>query len=185
MRRTSPKNPRKQRARVLRAPIHKKKRGLSAPLSEDLRNRYKIRRLPVRTDDMVFIRIGSFRETEGRVTRVNVQKQRLEIDGITSEKMDGSKVFYPIHPSNVVIVRLGRLDSTRKKIIERRAKEEVEFPEEEPPEEVIEPVDEELDLEAEDVEELEDELEEEPEDETMTREEDKVRSPLPDAEEED
>lgn len=119
------------------------------------------------------------------MTRVNVQKQRLEIDGITSEKMDGSKVFYPIHPSNVVIVRLGRLDSTRKKIIERRAKEEVEFPEEEPPEEVIEPVDEELDLEAEDVEELEDELEEEPEDETMTREEDKVRSPLPDAEEED
>lgn len=185
MRRTSSKKPRKQRARLLRAPIHKKKRGLSAQLSEDLRNRYKIRRLPVRTDDMVFIRIGSFRETEGRVRRVNIQKQRLEIDGITNEKMDGSKVFYPIHPSNVVIVRLGRLDSTRKKIIERRAKEEVEFPEEKPPEEVIEPVDEELDLEEEDMEELEDELEEDQGDETGKREEDKVRSPLSDPDEEE
>jgi large subunit ribosomal protein L24 len=185
LRKSSPKNPRKQRMQVLRAPLHRKKRELSAPLSEDLRKRYKIRRLPVRRDDVVYLRIGSFKETEGKVTRVNVKKQRLEIDGITRQKMDGSKVFYPVHPSNVVIVRLGRLDSSRRRIIERKAKEEIEFPEEEPIEEVAESVaeelktDEELDIDAEDLEGLEEDLEEE------TQEEDKVRSPLPDIDEEE
>ncbi|MHA2270705.1 MAG: 50S ribosomal protein L24 [Candidatus Hodarchaeales archaeon] len=185
LRKSSPKNPGKQRTQALRAPLHRKKRDLSAPLSEDLRKRYKIRRLPVRRDDVVYLRIGSFKETEGKVTRINVKKQRLEIDGITREKMDGSKIFYPIHPSNVVIVRLGRLDSSRRRIIERKAKEEIEFPEEEPVEEIAEPVadeletDDELDLDAEDLEELEEDIEEE------MPEEDKVRSPLPDINEEE
>ena len=31
-------------------------------------------------------------------------------------------MYYPIHPSNVVIVKLGNVDDVRRKIIERRRK---------------------------------------------------------------
>jgi len=177
LKRNSTRSPKKQRARLMRSPLHKKKKNVSAPLSEDLRKRYKIRKLPVRREDIVHIRIGTFRGTEGRITRVNLQKQILEIDGITREKMDGSKIFYPIHPSNVVIVRLGRLDASRKSMIERKAKEKVEFPEEkEPIEEITEIAekeleeDEDIELDTEDLRELEEDI---------------VRSPLtvPDEEE--
>ena len=37
------------------------------------------------------------------------------------DRVNGTEVFYPIHPSNVMIVELNLEDERRKKIIERRA----------------------------------------------------------------
>ena len=59
---------------------------------------------------------GHFKGTEGRVTKVLLKQNRLEIDGVTREKADGSKIYYPVHVSNVVLTRLTKMDERRKMI---------------------------------------------------------------------
>lgn len=93
---------------------------MTAPLSEDLQDRYGIKRMPVKTKDKVLILRGDFAYTEGEVTQVDLKQMRLYIDGVTIEKTDGTERFYPIHPSNVVITDLNLKDDRRSKIIERK-----------------------------------------------------------------
>lgn len=37
---------------------------------------------------------------------VNLRKSRITIEGMQHVKRDGTKTFYPIHPSNVQIIEL-------------------------------------------------------------------------------
>ena len=99
--------------------LHKLQKLNTVPLSKELRSKHKIRNLPVRRDDTVRITKGHFKGTEGRVTKVLLKQNRLEIDGVTREKADGSKIYYPIHVSNVVLTRLVKMDE-RRKIIRRK-----------------------------------------------------------------
>jgi large subunit ribosomal protein L24 len=66
---------------------------------------------------------GKFRGVQGEVVDVDLKRVRIFVDGCTLEKASGDKVFYPIHPSKVMIVKLGQVDKVREKIIERRKKE--------------------------------------------------------------
>lgn len=92
----------------------------SAPLSEELRSKYGVRRLPVRTGDVVRVVRGDWRGREGKVAGVDTRRVRIYVEGITIRKADGSPVYYPIHPSKVMIVKLDLSDRWRRKIIERR-----------------------------------------------------------------
>ena len=118
----SSKQPRKQRKYVARAPLHIKHKFLGAHLSKELHNKYKIRSLPVRKEDEVMIKRGQFRGVKGKVENVLLRRTRLQIKGAQITKMDGNKVFYPIHPSNVIITELNLKDKKRMKIIERKNK---------------------------------------------------------------
>jgi len=74
----------------------------------------------VRTGDVVKILRGDWAGHEGKVVKVNYDDLRIHVDGVTVKKADGTPVFYPIHPSNVMIIKLDLSDKMRKRIIERR-----------------------------------------------------------------
>jgi len=114
------RQPRKQRKAYFNAPLHARQKLLSAPLSPELREKYGVKRLPVRKGDKVRIMRGDFKGKEGTVARVDVKRLALFIDGVTIEKADKTPVFRPIHPSNVMIVQLNLSDKRRREIIERR-----------------------------------------------------------------
>lgn len=115
------KQPKKQRKFLYNAPLHLRQKIMSAPLSEDLRKKYGIKNMPIRTGDKVKIIRGDFKGHEGKVMNVDLRRYRINIEGATQKKVNGTEVFYPIHPSNVMIVELNLEDERREKIIERRA----------------------------------------------------------------
>jgi large subunit ribosomal protein L24 len=94
----------------------------AALLSPELRKSYGSRSLPVRSGDTVRVMRGDHKGFEGKVARVDKGKFRIYVEGLTREKVDGSTVFVPIHPSKVMITKLNLDDKWRKKILERKKK---------------------------------------------------------------
>ncbi len=115
------KQPRKQRKFLHNAPLHLRSKIMAATLSENLRNKYGIRSMPIRVGDKVRVMRGDFKGKEGKVMEIDLKRYRIHIEGVTHKKTDGTEVFYPVHPSNVMIVELNLDDEKREKIIKRRA----------------------------------------------------------------
>ncbi|MDW8023143.1 MAG: 50S ribosomal protein L24 [Nitrososphaerota archaeon] len=116
--------PSKQRKMLFQAPDHKRYKHFAAPLSPELRKSYGARSLPVRSGDLVRIMRGDRKGFEGKVSRVDRKKYRIYIEGLTREKVDGTTIFIPVHPSKVMITKLNLDDKWRRKILERRKKVE-------------------------------------------------------------
>lgn len=99
--------PRTVRKAFLQAPLHVRKKFVSAHLSEELRKKLKRRSMPVRKGDKVKIMRGTYKGKEGKVAKVDLKKVAIYIEGVTRRKIRGGKeVFVPIHPSNVLIIEL-------------------------------------------------------------------------------
>jgi large subunit ribosomal protein L24 len=95
---------------------------LSAHLSDELKNKYKRRSFPIRKGDSVKIIRGDFKGFSGTVLSLDREKMRIYVEGVTREKVDGSKVPIPIHPSKVVITKLNLDDKKRVESLERKIK---------------------------------------------------------------
>ncbi len=115
------KQPRKIRKRLYNAPLHQRWKLLTARVSEDIEKEYGVRRLPVRTGDTVKILRGDWKDHEGKVVEVDLKRIRLHVEGVTIKKADGTPVYYPIHPSKVMIIKLGEVDDVRERIIKRKS----------------------------------------------------------------
>jgi large subunit ribosomal protein L24 len=114
------KNPGKQRKRLFNAPAHIRHKLMSAPLSHELTASRGVKTLPVRKGDTILIKRGDNKGFEGKVSRVDLKAFRIYIEGLTREKVDGTNIFLPIHPSKVEIRNLNLDDKWRKKILERK-----------------------------------------------------------------
>ena len=114
------KQPRKQRLYRHNAPLHIKRRFIRAHLSKELRSKYNRRSLGLRKGDKVKVVRGQFKKTEGKIEKINSKRERVYIEGISIVKKDGTKVNYPINPSNVVITELSLDDKMRQRILERK-----------------------------------------------------------------
>ncbi len=114
----SSKQPRKQRKYIANAPLHTRRKFLSSTLSKELRKKYKGRSIPVRSGDKVKILRGQFKKKEGKVIKIDTKRLKVHIEAIQLVKKDGSKAFYPIHPSNLSILELNMEDKERKKSLE-------------------------------------------------------------------
>lgn len=114
--------PSTQRKRLYTMPLNLRHKLFNAKLSKELREKYGVSRLPVRAGDVVRIMRGDFAGHEGKVVEVNLKRYRIFIEGVQIKKADGTPVYYPIHPSKVMIVKLDLSDKYRLKIIERRKK---------------------------------------------------------------
>ena len=112
--------PRKQRKFVANAPLHTRKSQLSVHLSEELRKKYGKRSCLVRKGDRVKILRGNYKGKEGRVEKVSYKDYFVNVAGATYPKPDGNTSFYPIDPSNLIIVELDIADSRRKEALERK-----------------------------------------------------------------
>ena len=122
---TMSKKPSKQRKAMFQAPLHIRRKFMTAPLSDELIEKYGVKRLPVRKGDKVRIMRGEFTGVEGKVIRVDLRKIRIYVEGVTRQRMDGTPVFVPIHPSKVMIVELDLSDPKRKELIEKKKKQGV------------------------------------------------------------
>jgi large subunit ribosomal protein L24 len=109
-----------QRKILYNAPMHLRRKLLSARLSKELKEKYGVKNLPVRKGDTVKIMRGDYAGVEGKVSEVDTKKIRIYIENVTREKTSGSTVKVPIHPSKVMIVGLNLDDKWRVEALEKR-----------------------------------------------------------------
>lgn len=114
------KNPGKQRKMLFNAPAHIRHKHMAAPLSSTLAEQRGAKTLPVRKGDTVVIKRGDNKGFEGKVSRVDLKAYRIYLEGLTREKVDGTNIFLPIHPSKVEIRSLNLDDKWRKNILQRK-----------------------------------------------------------------
>jgi large subunit ribosomal protein L24 len=86
---------------------------LHARLEKKLADKYKLRSVQIRKGDTIKVLRGDFRDREGKVAKVNLKDESIEVDGVTVHKADGSEVSRPIHPSNVIVTKLDVKDKRR------------------------------------------------------------------------
>jgi len=128
--------PGKQRKRMYQAPLNERYKRFSAPLSSKLKESHGTNSVPVRKGDTVMIMRGDRKGSEGKVSQIDRKNYRIFLEGANREKVDGTTIPVPIHPSKVMITRLNLDDKWRKKILERKGvAEKAEIAEEEPPKE--------------------------------------------------
>jgi large subunit ribosomal protein L24 len=99
--------------------MHERKRFLKCRLDEFLQEEYGLRSLVIKKGDLVRIMRGQFRDTESKVTGVSYRKGVVYLDNTTITKADGKEAAVPIHPSNLMLVKL-ELDDERKTLIESK-----------------------------------------------------------------
>jgi large subunit ribosomal protein L24 len=114
------KQPRKQRKLIYNAPLHIRHKLMSVKLSEELREQYKRRSLPVKKGDTIKVMRGDFKDHEGKIEKVDLKNYRVMVEGMSVQKPDGNKVYHSLHPSNVMILELDLEDDERNEIIERK-----------------------------------------------------------------
>ncbi|HID25407.1 MAG TPA: 50S ribosomal protein L24, partial [Thermoplasmata archaeon] len=119
------KQPRKHRRFRYSAPLHIRRKFLSAHLAEDLLIKYNRRSIPVVKGDTVRIMRGEFKDHTDKIAFVDLKKGFVEVEGVILTKADGKKVAKPIHPSNVLITKLNLTDPVRRSHLERSVTEEV------------------------------------------------------------
>jgi large subunit ribosomal protein L24 len=101
--------------------LHRRRKLLAAPLSPELRKKHGCRSLPVRRGDKVKLTHGDFKGMEGEVIEVDSKRCRINIEDVKTTKADESEVPQFVHPSNVIITKLGVGDKVRDKILKRRS----------------------------------------------------------------
>ncbi len=107
--------PGKQRKFRANAPLHTKRRFVSAHLSKPLKEKHKKRAIMLRTGDTVKIMRGHYRGRAGKVESIDVKREEIRISGIETGKKDGTKALYPMHPSNLMITEMTLDDKRRLK----------------------------------------------------------------------
>ena len=107
------KQPRKQRKALYNAPAHTRGKHLSATLSYDLREKLGKRSLPLRTGDKVRVLRGDFKGHEGEILEVDYGSYKVTIEEVTLSKPDGTAVFLPVDPSNLMIIDANTKDDRR------------------------------------------------------------------------
>ena len=112
---------------LFNAPAHIRHKLMSAPLSNELAASRGAKTLPVRKGDTVRIQRGDNKGFEGKISRVDLKTYRIYLEGLTREKVDGTNIFLPIHPSKVEIRNLNLDDKRRKDTLAR--KQAIEKPE--------------------------------------------------------
>ena len=116
----SSRKPRKQRKYSANAPLHLKRKIMSANLSKELRKKYRKRSLPLRKGDIVKIMRGKFRKKTGKIAVVNAKKMKVEVEGIQIKKQDGSKVNVKFNPPFLQITELNLEDRKRNEALIRQ-----------------------------------------------------------------
>lgn len=122
MKRPKSKKAKKQRKFLHTAPLHIRRKLMSAHLSKDLKKKYGVRSMPVRKGDEIEVMRGKFKKRTGRVTRIDTKKYRLYVDGVMIKRTDGTERQAPLHSSKLKITTLVLDDKKRLKALERKSK---------------------------------------------------------------
>jgi len=58
----------------------------------------------------------------GKVVRADLREARIYVENATRTNSRGETVYYPIHPSKVMITNIDTSDKRRQEVVERRKK---------------------------------------------------------------
>ena len=116
----SSKQPRKQIKYRANAPLHIRNKMMKVPLSKELRTKYKIKNITVRTDDRIKVLKGKFKGKIGKITRRDLKNYKIFIKEAEIQKKDGTSYACPISPSNIIILELNLDDKRRKAKLESK-----------------------------------------------------------------
>lgn len=106
--------PRKQRKYNYNAPLHiLRKINFTSPLSKELKKKYDRRNLKLRNGDVVKVMRGQFKGKTGAVNKIITKTGKVYIDNIENVKKDGTKSFYPLKASNLLIIEVYTEDKRR------------------------------------------------------------------------
>jgi len=94
---------------------------MSSRLSKELREKYNVKTMPIRKNDVVEIVRGGHK-LKGKVLEVRRADYRIIVEGANQKPKneDAKPVPYPVHPSNCVITEL-YLNGSRHRMIARKA----------------------------------------------------------------
>lgn len=111
--------PKKQRKALAQAPLHKRQKLIHGHLGKNLKTQYKKRSLGLRKGDEVTIMRGDFKKQTGKVSRIDLKKLRVYVEGLKRKKATGEDVAVSFAPSNIMITNVNMDDKMRKQIVER------------------------------------------------------------------
>ncbi len=116
---TESRQPRKVKRSLHEARSMLKSIFVRAPLSDQLREKYRRRAVTVREGDTVKIVRGDFKNVEGKVQKVDVKEGRLFVEGVTRQKVKGGTTQLSVSASKVLVTGLSLDDKRRKSRLEQ------------------------------------------------------------------
>ena len=115
--------PRKQRKFRANAPLHTRKKLVSAHVDKKLRAKLKLRSLPLHKGDEVKVVRGGKRGIKAKVSEVDLKTLRVYLEGQIRENLAGNKLPIPFEASNLVITDINMEDKFRQKKLGRKGVE--------------------------------------------------------------
>ena len=97
----------------MNAPLHVKQKFIAAPLTKELRKKHNKRSLTIRKGDTIKVLRGQFKKQTGKIVDVNLITTKVHVEGIQHIKRDGTKTYFPLHPSNLQIIDIATGDKKR------------------------------------------------------------------------
>lgn len=116
--------PRKQRKFRHNAPLHIRRKFLSANLAKDLRKELGTRSVEIVKGDTVKVLRGDFKGQKGLVERTDTSKLKVFVKDVKRKKINGTEVLVPLEPSNLQIVDINLKDEKRSKNLKKKKQAE-------------------------------------------------------------
>ncbi|MGC8662549.1 MAG: 50S ribosomal protein L24 [Candidatus Micrarchaeia archaeon] len=112
---------RKQRKQRFSAPLHIMQKFAHAHISKELAGKLGIKRrsIEVRRGDTIKVMSGAQKGKSGKVSKVNLRKGFVYVEGITRKTIKGKEIMIPIRASKVYITDLDISDKYRKEAIDK------------------------------------------------------------------
>jgi len=111
---------RKQRKFLFKAPLHIRRRHLSAHLSPELRDKYRLRSISIRKGDTMKVMRGGLSGHVGKISEVHTRKMMVAVERATLTKADGKSIPKLLHPSNLMVMKVDDSDPKRRKKLQSK-----------------------------------------------------------------
>src|SRR3989344_3061923 len=98
------KQPRKQRKFRFNAPMHLRKKMVSAHISKELRAKLSTKRrsAPLHKGDRVLVMRGDHKGKAGKVIEVELNDLKVYVEGVSQRNAKGVEKLMPVDPSNLL-----------------------------------------------------------------------------------
>jgi len=124
MKLTDSAQPRKQRRAVYKAPLHARQKLVNVHLSNELKGTLGTARraIAVRSGDKVKVVRGKFKGKTGTVSKVDLKRLKVFVEGAVRTKAKGGEVLVGLPSSKLVLVEAKMDDKRRKAVVDRSPK---------------------------------------------------------------
>jgi large subunit ribosomal protein L26e len=109
---------RKMRKAHFSATSVERRERMASSLSADLKLKWKVNAMPIRSEDEVMVVRGKSKGKKGKVIAVYRKKYVVHVENVTRDKANGKSIPIGLDASNLVITAL-KMDKCRRVILQR------------------------------------------------------------------